>query len=287
MIMAYVAQVYQPLQTLTTKATEMQAGLASLERAFMLLDQEPEISEQIGALALGRAKGQFEFQEVSFRYQGSQHGLLGLSFQVPAGTRVGIVGATGAGKTTLLNLMMRFYDPSEGTVFLDGKGIEEYRIADLRRQFGVVLQEPVLFDASIAENIAYGKPNASDEEIIAAARAAASHQFISALPDGYETQVGERGSRLSGGERQRISLARAFLRDSPILILDEPTSSVDVHTEAAIMEATERLMAGRTTFMIAHRLNTLKSCDLILVLDHGRLVEVKECTPEIWSAAAN
>jgi ATP-binding cassette subfamily B protein len=287
MIMAYVAQVYQPLQTLTTKATEMQTGLASLERAFMLLDQEPEISEQIGALAVARAKGEFEFQEVSFRYQGSQHGLHGLSFHVPAGTRVGIVGATGAGKTTLLNLMMRFYDPSEGTVFLDGKGIEEYRIADLRRQFGVVLQEPVLFAASIAENIAYGKPNASDEEIIAAARAAASHQFISALPEGYETQVGERGSRLSGGERQRISLARAFLRDSPILILDEPTSSVDVHTEAAIMEATERLMAGRTTFMIAHRLNTLKSCDLILVLDQGRLVGVKECTPEIWSAAAN
>jgi ATP-binding cassette subfamily B protein len=265
----------------------MQTGLASLERAFMLLDQEPEISEQIGALAVARAKGEFEFQEVSFRYQGSQHGLHGLSFHVPAGTRVGIVGATGAGKTTLLNLMMRFYDPSEGTVFLDGKGIEEYRIADLRRQFGVVLQEPVLFAASIAENIAYGKPNASDEEIIAAARAAASHQFISALPEGYETQVGERGSRLSGGERQRISLARAFLRDSPILILDEPTSSVDVHTEAAIMEATERLMAGRTTFMIAHRLNTLKSCDLILVLDQGRLVGVKECTPEIWSAAAN
>jgi ATP-binding cassette subfamily B protein len=287
MIMAYVAQVYQPLQTLTTKATEMQTGLVSLERAFMLLDQEPEISEQIGALALARAKGEFEFQDVSFRYQGSQHGLHELSFQVPAGTRVGIVGATGAGKTTLLNLMMRFYDPSEGTVFLDGKGIEEYRIADLRRQFGVVLQEPVLFAASIAENIAYGKPNASDEEIIAAARAAASHEFISALPEGYETQVGDRGSRLSGGERQRISLARAFLRDSPILILDEPTSSVDVHTEAAIMEATERLMAGRTTFMIAHRLNTLKSCDLILVLDQGRLVEVKECTPEIWSAAAN
>jgi len=195
------------------------------------------------------------------------------------------VGATGAGKTTLLNLLMRFYDPSEGAVLLDGIGIQKYRIADLRRQFGVVLQEPVLFAASIAENIAYGKPDASDAEIVAAAKAAASHEFISALPDGYETQVGERGSRLSGGERQRISLARAFLRDSPILILDEPTSSVDVHTEAAIMEATERLMAGRTTFMIAHRLNTLKSCDLILVLDQGKLQEVKACTPELWSTA--
>jgi len=286
MIMAYVAQVYQPLQTLSTKATDLQAWLASLDRAFMLLDQEPEISEEEGALTLIRATGEFEFRGVSFWYEGSPRGLDGLSFRIPAGTRVGIVGATGAGKTTLLNLLMRFYDPSEGAVLLDGIGIQKYRIADLRRQFGVVLQEPVLFTASIAENIAYGKPDASDEEIIAAAKAAASHEFISELPEGYDTQVGERGSRLSGGERQRISLARAFLRDSPILILDEPTSSVDLHTEAAIMEATERLMAGRTTFMIAHRLNTLKSCDLILVLDQGRLKEVDWCRPEVWSNAA-
>jgi len=285
-IMAYVAQVYQPLQALTSKATELQTWLASLERAFMLLDQEPEISEEAGALALARSEGEFEFREVSFRYQGSEHGLRNLSFHIPPGTRVGIVGATGAGKTTLLNLLMRFYDPSEGTVLVDGIDIRKYRIADLRRQFGVVLQEPVLFGASIAENIAYGKPEASDEEIVRAAKAAASHEFISELPDGYDTQVGERGSRLSGGERQRISLARAFLRDSPILILDEPTSSVDVRTEAAIMQATERLMAGRTTFMIAHRLNTLKSCDLILELDCGRLVEIKEGTSEVWSRAA-
>ena len=286
MIMAYVAQVYQPLQTLTTKATELQAWFASLDRAFMLLDQEPEIAEQEGALALTRSRGEFEFRNVSFRYAESQHGLHDLSFHVPAGTRVGIVGSTGAGKTTLLNLLMRFYDPSEGAVLLDGVDIRKYRIADLRRQFGVVLQEPVLFGASISENIAYGRPDATDEEIVDAAKAAASHQFISELPDGYETQVGERGSRLSGGERQRISLARAFLRDSPILILDEPTSSVDIHTEAAIMEATERLMSGRTTFMIAHRLHTLKSCDLVLVLEQGRLVEVKQCTQEIWSHAA-
>jgi ATP-binding cassette subfamily B protein len=286
MIMAYVAQVYQPLQLLTTKTTELQAWFASLERAFMLLDQEPEISEHAGALAIDRARGEFEFCNVSFRFEESQHGLHSLSFHIPSGSRVGIVGATGAGKTTLLNLLMRFYDPCEGRVLLDGVDIRDYRIADLRRQFGVVLQEPVLFAASIAENIAYGKPDASDAEIVEAAKAAASHQFVLELPDGYETQVGERGSRLSGGERQRISLARAFLRDSPILILDEPTSSVDVHTEAAIMEATERLMAGRTTFMIAHRLHTLKSCDLVLVLDQGRLVEIKECTPELWASAA-
>jgi ATP-binding cassette subfamily B protein len=175
---------------------------------------------------------------------------------------------------------MRFYDSTAGEVVLDGRNIRDYRIADLRKQFAVVLQEPVLFAASIAENIAYGKPDASDEEIITAATAASSHDFISNLPDGYESQTGERGSRLSGGERQRISLARAFLRDSPILILDEPTSSVDVKTEAAIIEATERLMSGRTTFMIAHRLGTLKSCDMLLVLDQGRLLEVKEVSLE-------
>jgi ATP-binding cassette subfamily B protein len=286
MIMAYVAQVYSPLQTLTTKATELQTWFASLERTFMLLDQEPEISEQLGALPIERARGEFEFRDLSFRYEGSEQGVHGLSFHVPAGARVGIVGATGAGKTTLLNLLMRFYDPTDGMVLLDGIDIRKYRIADLRRQFAVVLQEPVLFAASITENIAYGKPDATDEEIVEAAAAASSHNFISELPDGYDTPVGERGSRLSGGERQRISLARAFLRNSPVLILDEPTSSVDIHTESAIMEATERLMTGRTTFMIAHRLNTLKNCDLILVLDQGRLVEVKQRVPEQWSQAA-
>jgi ATP-binding cassette subfamily B protein len=181
---------------------------------------------------------------------------------------------------------MRFYDRTSGEVMLDGRDISEYRIADLRKQFAVVLQEPVLFSASIAENIAYGKPDASDEEIVAASKAAAAHDFIMNLPDAYETQVGERGSRLSGGERQRISLARAFLRDSPVLILDEPTSSVDVRTEAAIMLATEKLMAGRTTFMIAHRLSTLKSCDMVLELEQGRLMEVRQCAPEAWAKAA-
>jgi ATP-binding cassette subfamily B protein len=286
MIMAYIAQVYQPLQVFTAKATDLQVWLASLERAFMLLDQAPEIAERQGARTLRLARGDFEFRNVSFVYEESGRGLHDVSITIPAGTRVGIVGTTGAGKTTLLNLLMRFYDPTAGDVLLDRVDIRQYRIRDLRKQFAVVLQEPVLFASSIAENIAYGKPDASDDEIIAAAKAAASHDFILNLPEGYETQVGDRGSRLSGGERQRISLARAFLRNSPILILDEPTSSVDVKTEAAIMEATERLMSGRTTFMIAHRLSTLKSCDLVLVLDQGRLVEVKECSPEAWVRAA-
>jgi ATP-binding cassette, subfamily B, bacterial len=289
MIMAYIAQIYQPLQVLTGKATDLQTWLTSLERTFVLLDQPAEIAERPDALPIETVRGEFEFRHASFTYDESQRGLRNISFRIPAGARVGIVGATGAGKTTLLNLLMRFYDPDSGQVLLDGKNIGDYRIADLRRQFAVVLQEPVLFAASIAENIAYGKPDATDDEIVEAAKAAASHDFIMNLPAGYETQVGERGSRLSGGERQRISLARAFLRNSPVLILDEPTSSVDVHTEAAIIEATERLMAGRTTFMIAHRLGTLKSCDMLLVLDQGSLAEIREPSPEhlVSSAAAS
>jgi ATP-binding cassette, subfamily B, bacterial len=285
--MAYIAQMYQPLQLLSTKTTDLQAWLASLERAFMILDQAPEIAESPNAISFNRAYGEFEFRKVTFQYDGSTSGLHHVSFHVPAGSRVGIVGSTGAGKTTLLNLLMRFYDPIAGQVLLDGVDIREYRIADLRRQFSVVLQEPVLFAASISENIAYGKRDASDEEIVSAAKAASSHEFISGLPEGYDTSTGERGARLSGGERQRISLARAFLRDSPVLILDEPTSSVDVHTEATIMEATEKLMSGRTTFMIAHRLNTLKSCDMILVLEEGRLIDIRKNASPCWSTAAH
>jgi ATP-binding cassette, subfamily B, bacterial len=283
-IMAYIAQVYQPLQLLSTKLTDVQVWFASLERAFMLLDQTPEIAESAHALPLRRAAGTFEFRDVCFEYDESGRGLEHISFQVPAGARVGIVGGTGAGKTTLLNLLMRFYDPVHGQVLLDGRDLRDYRISDLRRQFSVVLQQPVLFAASLAENIAYGKPDARDDEIVAAAKAASSHDFITRLPEGYDTRPGEGGALLSGGERQRISLARAFLRDTPILILDEPTSSVDVKTEASILRATESLMRGRTTFMIAHRLNTLKNCDMILVLEQGKLVEVRENVPECLSA---
>jgi len=285
-VMAYIAQMYQPLQLLSSKATDLQAWMVSLERVFMILNQAPEIEELPQAIHLDRAHGSFEFRNVSFGYHESGRGLHNISFGIPAGARVGIVGSTGAGKTTLLNLLMRFYDPTQGQVLLDGVDTRQFRVSDLRRQFAVVLQDPVLFSASISENIAYGKSDATDEEISTAARAASSHDFILNLPEGYETSAGERGIRLSGGERQRISLARAFLRDSPILILDEPTSSVDVHTEAAIMEATEKLMRGRTTFMIAHRLNTLKNCDMVLVLDQGELVEIRSNEPESWSRAA-
>ncbi len=274
-LMAYIVQMYQPLQALSTKTSDLQGWLASLERTFALLEQQPEIDESPRAIPLAHAKGNFEFRNVSFHYGRSQRGVHNISFSVPAGARVGIVGGTGAGKTTLLNLIMRFYDPTEGQILLDGIDIREYRIADLRRQFATVLQEPVLLDASIAENIAYGRTTATDEEIAAAAQAACVHEFISRLPEQYETGAGERGGCLSGGERQRISLARAFLRDSPILILDEPTSSVDTTTEESILTATEKLMEQRTTFMIAHRLNMLRSCDTVLVLEQGALVEVR------------
>jgi ATP-binding cassette, subfamily B, bacterial len=286
MIMAYIAQIYQPLQLLTNKITDLQSWLVSLERTFALLDQKPEIAESPAALPLIRAQGAFEFRDLSFQYGDTGRGLSNVSFSIAAGSRVGIVGTTGAGKTTLLNLIMRFYDPSQGQVLLDGIDLREYRIADLRRQFAVVLQEPVLFDASIAENIAYGRPDASDDSIIAAAQAACAHNFIMNMPKQYESSAGELGARLSGGERQRISLARAFLRDSPVLILDEPTSSVDVQTENSILEATERLMEGRTTFMIAHRLNTLRSCNLILNLEQGQLVEVRHPMGDLSRAAA-
>ena len=216
------------------------------------------------------------FRDVSFAYDNGQPAVLeGISFDVEPGASVGIVGATGAGKTTLVSLLTRFYDPTTGSIALDDVDLRDYKVADLRNQFAIVLQEPVLFSTTVAENIAYARPGASEVDIIAAAQAANAHDFIHRLPQGYHTVVGERGMRLSGGERQRISIARAFLKDAPILILDEPTSSVDMKTEASILHALDRLARGRTTFVITHRPSALKQCDLIVRIEHGRVVAIE------------
>jgi len=267
MVMAYIARLYEPLRTIGRKAGSLQSHLASAERAFELLDTEPDVVERPLARRLQRARGEIVLQNVGFSYRKGSPVLRDLSFRIPAGTRVGISGRTGAGKTTLASLVMRFHDPDAGRILLDGVDLRDYKLADLRDQFAIVLQEPVLFSTTIAVNIAYGRPDATQSDIEKAARLANAHDFILGLPEGYDTEVGERGMMLSGGERQRISLARAFLKDAPILILDEPTSSVDTRTESAIMEAMERLMQGRTTLIIAHRQSTLKGCALQVDLD--------------------
>jgi ATP-binding cassette subfamily B protein len=269
LVMAYLKDIYRPLRTLSKKTVALESSMASAERAFALLDKMPEVAEKRDALRVGRSTGSLLFLDVSFGYDADHMVLHRVSFATPTGTRVGIRGTTGAGKSTLMGLLMRFYDPTDGQILLDGVDLRDYHLGDLRRQFGIVLQDPVLFSTTIAENIAYGRPDATREQIITAARLANAHDFISALPEGYDTMVGERGMRLSGGERQRVSLARAFLLDAPILILDEPTSSVDVKTEEAIIDAMNRLMEGRTTFIISHRLDALASCDMQVEIEKG------------------
>ncbi len=277
MVITYLTQLYGPLKTASKQVASLQSAFASAQRVFELMDEVPDVRDRPDAKPLQRAKGEIIFQDVNFSYDGKAHVLKKINFHVKQGTRVGIVGKTGAGKTTLVSLLPRFYDVTEGRILLDGVDLRDYRIADLRNQFTIVLQEPILFSTTIEENIRYAKPEATEEEVVRAARAANAHDFIQALPNGYATLVGERGMRLSGGERQRISLARAFLKDAPVLILDEPTSSVDTATESLIMDAMKRLMQGRTTFMIAHRLSTLETCDQKITLESG---EVRPALPK-------
>lgn len=272
-VLSYVASIYKPLETITNTVGSLQERFIALEMAFELLDTEPRVQDHPDAIRLDRARGEVSYEGVDFAYDGRTRTLEGVSFRAPPGAVIGIVGPTGAGKSTLVSLLPRFYDPEKGRVRLDGIDVERIRLADLRRQISIVLQDSLLFSGTIAENIRYGRLDATDEEIEAAARAANAHDFISALPKGYRTRIGEKGVGLSGGERQRIAVARAFLKDAPILILDEPTSSIDSRTEGVILDALDRLMHGRTTFMIAHRLSTIRDPDQILVLDHGRIVE--------------
>jgi ATP-binding cassette subfamily B protein len=287
LVIGYLALLYAPLNQLSKSKATLQGWLVSAERTFSLLDEKPDVIERPQARALARASGAVTFNDVSFAYRENHPVLRNISLEVDPGTRVGISGRTGAGKTTLMSLLTRFYDPTAGKVLLDGVDLRDYRIADLRNQFAIVLQEPVLFSTSIAENIAYARPGARKEEILEASQAANAHEFILGLPRGYESRVGERGMSLSGGERQRIALARAFLKDASILILDEPTSSVDTGTEAAIMEAMERLMGGRTTFMIAHRLSTLANCDVRLEIEDGCVVRLEQRRIPVTSVSKN
>ena len=287
MVIYYLTQLYAPLKTISRQVASLQSHLANAERAFDVLDELPEVPEDDDPVPLGRARGGVEFRRVSFGYDERRDVLRSVSLTVPPGATVGIAGRTGAGKTTLVGLLTRFFDPDAGSILLDGVDLRRYKLSDLRNQFAVVTQDPVLFSASISENIAYANPDATRAEIVTAAKAADADDFIGRLPDGYDTVVGERGMRLSGGERQRIALARAFLKNAPMLLLDEPTSSVDSRTEAAITRSMQRLMAGRTTFLISHRPALLEGCDVRLDVKGGRVVrsETEAARPERPRAA--
>jgi ATP-binding cassette subfamily B protein len=272
-LISYIAAIYQPLESISQTIGHLHQSFVFLNASMSILEERPEVQERPGAIDIGRSAGAVEFDNVNFSYKGRQDTLKDVSFKCKGGSRVAIVGPTGAGKTTLMHLLVRFYDPASGAVKIDGHDIADLKLECLRAQLSLVLQQPLLFSGSIADNIRYGKLDASMDQIVDAAKAANCHEFISALPNGYETELGEGGAQMSGGERQRICVARAFIRDAPVLILDEPTSSIDSKTEAVILDALENLMEGRTSVMIAHRLSTIRNADLILVLNHGRLVE--------------
>ena len=272
-LLYYVSAIYAPLESISNTVGSLNEHLVQIKSSFELLDLDPEVKQDPNPVELGRARGDVAFEAVGFAYPGRAETLKDISFAVPAGQRVAVVGPTGAGKTTLVSLLIRFYDPRSGRITIDDIDIRRLSLKALRSQFAVVLQEPLLFSGTIAENIRYGRLDASMEAVEDAARAANAHDFISQLPNGYETVLGERGAQLSGGERQRICVARAFIKDAPILILDEPTSSIDSRTENVILDALDDLMVGRTSFMIAHRLSTVRDAGLIIVINHGEIVQ--------------
>jgi subfamily B ATP-binding cassette protein MsbA len=271
---AALTMASQALRQLANLQTVFAEGMAAGRRLFAALDVEPEVREQPGAQRLTRAEGEIRFDAVAFSYGGEGPPTLdGVSLEARRGETVALVGPSGGGKSTILNLIPRFYDATAGAVTIDGRDVRDVTLASLRDQIALVTQEPFLFDDTVRANIAYARPDASAEDVEAAARAAAAHDFILELPDGYDTAVGEGGARLSGGQRQRIAIARAFLKDAPILLLDEATSALDTESEAQVQDALKRLMAGRTTILIAHRLSTVRGADRIYVVDRGRIVE--------------
>jgi ATP-binding cassette subfamily B protein len=272
----YLSNFFDPIQQLSQMYTTYQAGMAALDKIFELLDEEPDLADAPDAVDLPPLRGEIEFDHVSFSYGGGDEGgfaLRDVDLTVPPGQTVALVGATGAGKSTLVKLVARFYDPVEGAVRIDGHDLRTVTQHSLREQLGIVPQEGFLFSGTVRENIAFGRPSATDEDVRSAAKAVGAHEFICALPNGYETEVGERGIQLSAGQRQLVAFARAACADPRILILDEPTSNVDVHTEGRIEHGLRRLLAGRTAIVIAHRLSTIRNSGRILVLDGGQVVE--------------
>jgi ABC-type multidrug transport system fused ATPase/permease subunit len=271
---AYLLMLYQPLESLTYTAWAMEGATAGAKRCFEVLDRQDDVRDSPNAIDISSAKGAIEFRSVDFGYAESRIVLLDISLCIAPNQIVGLVGGTGAGKSTLLSLVPRFYDPSTGFVTLDSRDVREITKKSLRAQIAIVLQDTLLFSTTVRENIAYGRPDATEEEIIEAARRAQADEFIRQMPQGYDNLVGERGGHLSVGQRQRIGIARAFLKNAPILLLDEPTSALDPATEAAIMETIKELMRGRTTLIATHRLATIHNLDQIIVLDHGRIIEL-------------